>query len=68
MIPNANASNNTKTDYDSRWVLALYSEYRTLAQGVRAGSKGINRTVKIGVAFFDNTTLQFHIGTIEDDF
>ena len=24
--------------------------------------------MKIGVAFFDNTTLQFHVGTIEDDF
>ena len=42
LVPNSNASNEAKADYDSRWVLALYSEYRTLAQGVRAGSKVIN--------------------------
>ena len=61
LMPNSGAvgattsENSVNTDYDSKWVLALYSEYRTAAQGPRTSA--YMRTIRIGVAFFDNTTL-----------
>ena len=53
------------TDYDARWILAIYSDPRHRGDYMNQGrGKPVE---KIGVAFFDNTTLYFHIGWFLDD-
>lgn len=65
-MPSSNSCSTSNRDYDSKWVLALYTEYRAQTQGVRQ-TASFNRSIKVGVAFFDNTSLQFHIGQLDDD-
>ncbi len=34
---------------------------------MRQATSSFNKNIKIGVAFFDNTTLQFQVGQLDDD-
>ncbi|CDW71809.1 domain iii family protein [Stylonychia lemnae] len=51
-------------DYEAKWILSLYVETRN-PFGNNGNDK--DRRDKIGVAFFDNTTLTLHLGQFEED-
>jgi hypothetical protein len=56
------------TDYDARWILSIFTESLQYTTDQNSSNlKTFHRQEKIGIVFFDNTTLQIHMGMFNED-